>query len=76
MALGIHTEMDMRFLTAEMAKLTDGFVAFLLSYAKKTASVVPSFMFQKSLEKAISTKLSNYSIFVSEQEAIKWMLKD
>ncbi|HYE11546.1 MAG TPA: STAS/SEC14 domain-containing protein [Patescibacteria group bacterium] len=74
-ALGILTEMDMRLITLETAKSVGEFIKFLVSHTRKTASVMPSFMLQKSMEKATDTEVSNYRMFVTEQEAINWLLE-
>lgn len=67
------SNIDMRIMSNDQAKIFKEFAAFGVPYCKKIAFIQKSFMHQRSQESTIG-QLSNFKYFASVQEAMKWLL--
>ncbi len=65
---------EMKFFSPSQAKLYEETGKFLGTYCKKTAGIIPSFMYQKTIESALHGDI-NPNIFATEQEAMKFLLE-
>lgn len=70
------SKLEMRFMDTEVSKIVNQFGEDMLPLTKRSAAVIPSFVLRKALELLNKVYRDGVKLCATEEEAMKYLLKD